>query len=186
MAIDTGLTLLGHIVQDMTVFNITWVLSLVATFLTLLIITRDVNKWKELLFPVMTGWYIAGLPPFFLLFIFAAIMYGIETLSIQLIGQVVNAIQFTRQPTETEKVRKHVARKELSRRIGYQMRSDEEGEPIPTKELGEIIESRRGRTRYEQKVINRERIPRLYGKAKSLVRRAARATVKIKGNNNKE
>ena len=66
MAIELGYEFIRQIFIDTTIFDIGWAISVIVTILSLLIITRDTQEWKKLAFPVMVGWHIVGIPPFFL------------------------------------------------------------------------------------------------------------------------
>lgn len=124
MAIDLGFTLLKNIFVDTYIFNIDWLLSAVITFLSLLWLSKDPNEWKTLAFPVMVGWHIAGLSPFFLLYIATAMMYAIESLSLQTIGQVITGVTRTAtekwkgiKPSLVEEEHKRITRRQKRRTI---------------------------------------------------------------------
>lgn len=112
--IDLGFALMRDLMLDTWVFNVGWVFSVLATFFTLLALTRDTEKWKNLAFPVMIGWHIAGIPPFFLLYIVSGLMFVVENLSLQTIGSLATIMR--REPKEKTQLQK-VASREQKKRI---------------------------------------------------------------------
>lgn len=90
MAIELGFTLFKTVFENSVYFNIEWLMSLVLTGLTLLILTRDTQKWAQWAFPVMVMWHIAGISPFIVIYIASAIAFGISTLSLQTISALLN------------------------------------------------------------------------------------------------
>lgn len=93
MAIELGYNIFGDVLKDTIVFNTTWLINILATLFTLLAITRDTNKWKELALPVMIGWHIAGLAPSILMYIGASIIFVIDKLSLQTIGTLLSVFK---------------------------------------------------------------------------------------------
>lgn len=74
--------------QDISMFNIDWIFSLILTFLLLIIITRNTQEWKKLLLPVSAFIHILGFPPFILVYIIAVILWTIEIVSIRLVSNM--------------------------------------------------------------------------------------------------
>ena len=70
-----------------------WVIPLILVFITLLIITRDFEKWKILAFPVCVMWTVAGVPISPIILVITAIVCAIEALSIQVIGNKIMAFR---------------------------------------------------------------------------------------------
>lgn len=159
MGIELGLELIKTVIQDTYIFNISWIISAVLTMLTLLIITKDYNKWKTLAFPVMVGWHISGVTPFILLYMFGAIMFAIESLSVQVISGLLSATTKVFKEN-TEKIRqkqKEYVRKNkrsqmtegwsetLGKSQYWQTMNDKWGRgEIPIKELEEYIKKTSG------------------------------------------
>lgn len=90
MAIDY--TFFTTALRDTIYFNISWLFNLVATGITLLIITKDVERWKTLAFPITVAWHIAGLAPSILVYFATALMFVITNLSMKTIGNIVSTI----------------------------------------------------------------------------------------------
>ena len=85
MGMELGFELFENVIQNTNVFELTWLFSIILTLLTLLMITRDTQKWRQLLFPVLIGWDVAGVNPHPLTYVFVAIIYGIDIMSLQLV-----------------------------------------------------------------------------------------------------
>lgn len=90
MAIDLGYNVISNVFQNTYIFNTSWIISLIVTSITLMILTRDPEKWKEMWFPVTVLWHIAGITPFILVYVISAVLFVIEGLSIQTIGELVD------------------------------------------------------------------------------------------------
>lgn len=124
MAIQTGYQLLKDVLLNTIVFDVTWLASIILTGLTLLILTRDWQKWKTLAFPVMMGWHIAGVPPFIIAYIASGIVFAIESFSLQTITGLLSTIKipeaFTTEglkQARKRKTEKEIAKKVLKSRI---------------------------------------------------------------------
>jgi hypothetical protein len=140
MAISSGFELLTSALADTTIFNISWIISLIFVFFTLLIITRDVNKWKSLAFPVTILWHIVGITPSFLFYILTGMIFVIDALSLQAIGNVLGAVvNTTKEATNKSKNKSLIklASKERDRRGSKKIKS------VDDKELLKIL--KRGR-----------------------------------------
>lgn len=74
-----------------------WIIPLIVTFLSMLLITRDVEKWKILAFPIWAGWWIVGIRGTgltnFIIFTITAILFVIEILSTQVIGNWIQPLK---------------------------------------------------------------------------------------------
>lgn len=93
MGIQQGYDLAKAVFLDTVIFDITWAISALVTFLVLLLLTKEISKWKSLAFPVMVLIHIAGIPPFILLYVASAIIFAIENLSIQTIGALLSVVK---------------------------------------------------------------------------------------------
>jgi hypothetical protein len=83
MAINLGFEILNNALSNLLVFNTPWIMAMVVTFLSLLIITRDPAVWRKLAFPMMLGWHVVGLTPNYLLYLIAGIIFIIDLFSLQ-------------------------------------------------------------------------------------------------------
>jgi len=121
MAIGNATTIMTTVFADTIIFNVTWLISLAITFLSLLILTRDANKWKILAFPVMLMWHIAGVPPNFLIYLVSAIVFAIEAMSLQTIGQIMQiatgTVKRTFGPSQVDKMFARRAEKATARKM---------------------------------------------------------------------
>lgn len=88
MAIDLGFSLFGTLFGDIFVFNISWIISILLTFITLTLISTNVKEWKTLSLPVILGWYVVGIRPFLGILVISGIFFVIDNLSIDVIGDV--------------------------------------------------------------------------------------------------
>lgn len=109
----TGINYLSGVFTGTTIFGLEWILSLILTLLTLLILTREYNKWRELALPVMIIWHIVGITPNLLMYLGAGIIYVIDKVSIQTLGSVISAIKITpkRQKDELKRIMDSQSRK---------------------------------------------------------------------------
>lgn len=92
MGIEYGFELLNNTFTNTSIVNINWIVSIIFVIFTLLIITRDVNKWKTLALPVTILWHIIGIKPSFILYAITGIIFIVNILSIELIGNILEVI----------------------------------------------------------------------------------------------
>jgi len=69
-----------------------WILPLIMTFIVIIMITRDINKWKILMFPFLVLWNIIGIPVNLVIMIFAGLVFVIEALSTEMGGNLLTSI----------------------------------------------------------------------------------------------
>lgn len=96
MGIELGYALLHSIFQETIFFNVTWLISIALTGLTLLLISRDPEDWKKLALPVMTGWHIVGIAPFIVVYLATGIFFITSHLGTHVIGQLLTAFRLTK------------------------------------------------------------------------------------------
>lgn len=94
--------------------NIEWAISIFIVLLTMLLLTTDYNKWKILALPVTIIWHIVGITPNFLWYLFVSILFIIEALSLQTVGNLLNAVNIKGR-TEIDRAKNQIGR-ELARR----------------------------------------------------------------------
>lgn len=114
--ISDGFTMLTSALNDTLFFNVSWIISLVFVFFTMLLITRDFQKWKLLALPVTIMWHIVGIRPSILFYIGASIIFAVEAFSLQTLGEVIGTISRTASSlvsTEGAKRKAEKMRKEL-------------------------------------------------------------------------
>lgn len=85
--------LITNALQLSNIAGASWVVPLIIVFLIMLIITRDVEKWKIMAFPIMAGLKVVGIPRDYpmvwLLFIMlAGIIFVMESMAHQVLGKV--------------------------------------------------------------------------------------------------
>lgn len=190
MAIDTAYTLLNSGFNELILFNVEWIISITVTFLSMLIVTRDVQKWKTLAFPIMLGWHICGLSPFFFAYLISAIVFAIEGISLSALGQVFStasirvARTFEKFVGETEwgrerKLKRKLERDEASilrKALKKVRRKSAEGEWIMDLGTGKRIKTA-GKSEKELKALLKDievgkarRIPKLAIKRESIIK----------------
>lgn len=103
--ITAAYTLLKESLTQTTVFGIEWIVPTIALIILLTIITRDVNKWKILAFPSSIILHILGLKQSYIIMMILAIVMGVEAVSLQTIGNIIDVI---RGKKEKEMVRKEL------------------------------------------------------------------------------
>lgn len=89
MGIETGIEVAKKIFIDMTVFDIKYMISIPIIFIILLLITREPQKWKLLLLPSTIFTHLIGITPHFLIYIFASLLFAVELVSLETIGDVI-------------------------------------------------------------------------------------------------
>lgn len=68
------------------------VLGAFVILLTLILITRNTNRWKQLLLPVAIGWSVVGLEISIIIYIIGAILMAIDALTPQTMSNVMRAV----------------------------------------------------------------------------------------------
>lgn len=92
MAIEDGFELISNVFTRTTVFGIDWIIPTIVIILTLIIITRDVNKWKTLALPVSAAWYIIGLKTSPVILVGAGLVMIMELISIETLGNLLDTV----------------------------------------------------------------------------------------------
>jgi len=92
MGIEQGFEIFSNSFIDTNIFDVSWIISIIFVFLTLLLITRDINKWKIMALPVTIMWHIVGLEPSFIFYMITAIVFVVEAFSIEIVGNVLEAV----------------------------------------------------------------------------------------------
>lgn len=94
-----------------------WAIPLIITFLSMLLITRDVEKWKILFLPVWSGWWIVGVRGNTLMegliFVAGAVLLVIEMFSTQVLGNFIQTLRKAGSPQEA--IREFRRSRELKR-----------------------------------------------------------------------
>lgn len=85
-------TLWTQTFQQTSIFGFVELISIPIIIISLALITRDLQKWKTLAFPVAVGWYISGIRMHFLILIILALMFIIEVISLQTLGNILDTI----------------------------------------------------------------------------------------------
>lgn len=66
-----------------------WIIPLVIALLVMAVITKDTDKWKILALPVFALERIIGMPVHFILITIAGILFVVETMSTQVVGNLI-------------------------------------------------------------------------------------------------
>lgn len=74
------------------VLGVEWIIPLMITIVGMLIITRDINKWKIMALPMLILTRIAGIPTNIILLMVAGIIFVIEALSTQTVGNILQSV----------------------------------------------------------------------------------------------
>lgn len=141
MAIQDGYDLLKAILVETTIFDLTWIVSLILTFLTLIIITRNKSEWKKLAFPVLIGWHVCGIKPHILLYIITSIMFVIEHLSLTGLSTILKLTKHKLQDTErlvTQNEARKILRKTKKQEVSKFQASRGELGILSKKEIDDI------------------------------------------------
>jgi hypothetical protein len=90
--------------QGTWAFGLSWIIPLIIGFLAMAVITRDVEKWKILFFPIQLMLLIIGLPVSPAILLIGAIIFVIEALSTQVLGGMVKGLsnRFTHTRLESK------------------------------------------------------------------------------------
>lgn len=104
--IDIGLNYIADIVGQTGFLNTPWLVHSILTLLTLIILTRDVNKWKQLALPITMLWHIIGIQPSYLMYLGAGIVFIIDNLSINIIGKTIRTITRKKKQESNEMTKK--------------------------------------------------------------------------------
>jgi hypothetical protein len=97
MALDYNL--IGQLTNNTTILSIGWMVGLLITAISTVLISRDKEDVTVLAFPLLVGWAIAGLRTSPVILSIAAIVFVISTLSLKGIRQILSpkAIQSRRE-----------------------------------------------------------------------------------------
>lgn len=89
MTIQLGYDLINELFGKISIFDSSWIISILLTVLTMLLLTRDTREWKQLAFPIMVGWHVAGVTPSILIYIGTAILFVVDVLSLEMLTGMV-------------------------------------------------------------------------------------------------
>lgn len=96
MAFNLAYTEISGLFLDTAIFGLGWIVTAATAGISIWLISKDTSKMKILAFPVLTGWYIAGLKSGtifdIIILISAAVMFTIEALSIETAGRVIDTV----------------------------------------------------------------------------------------------
>lgn len=71
---------------NISLFGQNWIISIIILFLTLIILTREYEKWKGLALPVSLAWWVGGIKPNMVILLATGVIFVIDALSIQVIN----------------------------------------------------------------------------------------------------
>lgn len=112
MSIQEGFDLIKNAIINTHILGIDWIISIPIIIITLLIITREYNKWKTLALPVMIGWHIIGIPQSVILYLVSSMLLAVDTMSLTQLGELINNIKI---PKNKEDKLQKIARAEQER-----------------------------------------------------------------------
>lgn len=123
-----------EVILGTNILGVEWIISIIIVIITLALITLNLQKWKTLALPVTVGWYIIGITPSYLWLIGTGIIFVIETLSIKVLGNTIEAI--TNVTKEYYQAIKHGVKKA---REGYKIKTSEGYETTKSRKRKEAI-----------------------------------------------
>lgn len=100
--ITTGFTYIKDIFVDSTFLNLDWIIGLFIVLVTLIIITRDIEKWKLLLFPIVLGWHIVGVHQNLIIFMFSSILFALALFDKEVVGNIISFLQDKKTEIQTK------------------------------------------------------------------------------------
>jgi len=78
--------------QNTYILGSGWLLPSILTFVIMILITKDINKWKVMALPLMVIWIIIGIKVHLAILILAGIIFVIEALSTEMGGSILESI----------------------------------------------------------------------------------------------
>lgn len=112
MNVSLGLTEIGTTINNTSILGVTWIVSLIIIFFTLLLISRRPSDWKILALPVSLAWYLSGIRTSIIFVIITALIFVIESMSTDVIGEMLQT-----QQTEEEKLERKEIIRSMRKRI---------------------------------------------------------------------
>lgn len=88
----TTMGLLPEVSSNTSIFGVNWLINTVLVFICMAIITRDVELWKIMFFPMTLGWHIIGVEASLIMMVAGSIVFLINTVSLQILGNIIEAI----------------------------------------------------------------------------------------------
>lgn len=95
MAYDPDFSYVQEIFKYTYTFGLAWLVPLALMFLAMLVITRDTEKWKIMAFPMSILFWAMGMngsAMWLLIMIIAGVIFVIEALSTQVIGNIIQSV----------------------------------------------------------------------------------------------
>jgi len=99
-----------------------WILPVVLAIMVMAIITKDIEKWKIMMFPMFVIERMLGIPVHFALMSLAGIVFAIETLSTQIVGNLISGVKQRITTRDERKIRKQEKVTKLFERANLQER----------------------------------------------------------------
>lgn len=158
MASNISTTLIASIFTDTRIFGMSWLLAAIIGFLTLPLLTRNTEKWKTLAFPVFLGWSSVGLVNSQIVLYILALVYLINTISLEVIGSIATAIPNSINKATArlqEKYRWNINAQSVPNIMPNSKRTLQGLEPVDSilgkinKKIGKFTKSNKERTDYE-------------------------------------
>lgn len=105
-SITQGFNVLRDSMNSSSIAGIDYVIPLILVFLTLVFVTRDLEEWKTLAFPILLMWGLAGIDVPLIFNALLGIQFVLTIIGIQRLGNVLGAV-FTK-PDVTASLRKDI------------------------------------------------------------------------------
>lgn len=85
---QAGITFLNELINGTVFFGVTDVIGIILALFTMMLLTRDTERWKTLFLPVLIGWHLCGVVISLPLMFLSSITFVITHLSIRVIGEL--------------------------------------------------------------------------------------------------
>lgn len=89
MALTPDFSVFTEVFTETWTFGTEWLIPLALAIVSMALITKDIQKWKVLFFPIIVLLRIIGIPVHFLIIIIAGVLFVVEALSTQVVGDLI-------------------------------------------------------------------------------------------------
>lgn len=92
MSFTDGISLFSGMFTNMVPFGLDWLLGIILVLLTAFILTREIQRWGQLLLPITVMWNILGINMVLTWYIIVTIMFAISIMSSDMITTAISTI----------------------------------------------------------------------------------------------
>lgn len=97
-SISSGTDFATGMFTNFSILGQNWIIGLVLVFLTCVLITRNVEKWKTIFFYATLGWAGVGITIHPAIITISALIFALEIVSIEKIGNMIQAVAKATKP----------------------------------------------------------------------------------------